>query len=162
MQRPSYSYTYFLLPPIDTNLRQAGYGTPELVPNADALIDTVRTTPMVRFNNWGEVLNERKEVQVAIHQYKTHHILSMLVWAKYGWLRELEGTSDMGKIPDLEEDIASTKSVMEVKEGKAHNDNEQPLLRFNLGNTTKEYCDTAEKLCSCKYENCQMDYLEFQ
>ncbi|RAH69505.1 uncharacterized protein BO66DRAFT_375622 [Aspergillus aculeatinus CBS 121060] len=144
---------------LDTELRQAGVGQSELVPNADALLGTVGTTPMVRFNDWGEVLNENGEVQVAIHQYKTHHILSELVWAKYGWLRELEGMEHVGQVPDLEEDMDWTK---QAKGTNAQVGYDRHLLRFKLGNATGEYCDTAGKLCSCKYSDCQMDYAEFQ
>jgi hypothetical protein len=141
---------------LDAKLSQAGFGKVELVPNADALLGTVGTTPMVRFNHWGEILNEKGEVQVAVHQYKTHHILTKLVWKKYGWVRELEGTGDdLGKVPDLREDNQWTE---EVKEGN----DEALLLRYKLGDATKADCEEEEKLCSCKYEDCQMDYKEFE
>lgn len=144
---------------LDTELNQAGVGRAELIPNAVALFGTVGTTPMVRFNDWGEILNENGEVQVAVHQYKTHHILSGLVWAKYGWLRELEGMEFVGQLPDLEEDTNWTKEAQGTNEQVRY---DHSLLRFKLGNATGEYCDTTRKLCSCKYSDCQMNYAEFQ
>ena len=144
---------------LDAKLTQAGFGSAQLVPNADALLGTVGTTPIVKYNHWGEVQNEKGEVQVAIHQYKTHHIVSTLFWEKYAWVRGLEDTeTDLGKVPDLEEDIAWTQRLKDT-EGKG---DEQILLRYKLGNANAEYCDSREKLCSCKYHDCQMDYSEFE
>jgi hypothetical protein len=142
---------------LDAKLSQAGFGKVELVPNADALLGSVGTTPMVRFNHWGEILNEKGEVQVAVHQYKNHEILSNLVWKKYGWVRELEGTDDdLGKIPDLKEDNQWTEEVEERKGGKGGEGD--MLLRYKVGDATKANCDEEEKLCSCKYEDCQVVY----
>jgi hypothetical protein len=131
---------------LDAKRSQAGFEKVELVPNADALLRTVGTTPMVRFNHWGEILNEKGEVQVPVHQYKTHEILSKLVWKKYGWVWELEGTDDdLGKIPDLKEDNQWTEKAAERKGRKG--DKGDILLRYKVGDATKADCEEEERLC---------------
>lgn len=147
---------------LDEKLSQAGFGRVKLVPNAEALLGTVGTTPMVRFNHWGEVLNENGDVQVAVHQYKWHSTLLKLVLKKYGWIRELESTSPvLLEVPGLKED---TQWLREVRERNGWNGGGELLLRYRVGDATKADCDEERKLCSCSVRSpdCQMDYTVFE
>ncbi|OAX80072.1 hypothetical protein ACJ72_05605 [Emergomyces africanus] len=65
---------------LDAKLTQAGLGRTWIVPNEEALFGTVGTTPIVNFNEWGEILKERGDIQYAVHQYKTDRVLSDIIW----------------------------------------------------------------------------------
>ncbi|KAL2364682.1 hypothetical protein RJZ56_002346 [Blastomyces dermatitidis] len=137
---------------LDTKLTQAGLGHASMVPNEEALFGTVGTTPIVNINEWGEALNERGDVQYAVHQYKTHRRLSEIIWKRYGWITEVKGKA-VHSVPDLIEDTEWSKE-MSTGSGK--------LARFKLGSATSELCAGEGTMCSCKYEDCQMDYGEFE
>ncbi|OJD15136.1 hypothetical protein AJ78_04593 [Emergomyces pasteurianus Ep9510] len=137
---------------LDVKLTQAGLGHASIVPNEEALFGTVGTTPIVNFNEWGEVLNERGEIQYAVHQFKTHNVLSDMMWKRYGWVADVTGKT-VRPIPDLLEDEKWSSGISKVHEN---------LTRFKLGNVSSEFCGDEGSMCSCKYENCQMDYGEFE
>ena len=165
---------------LDKELRHNGVGKTELVPNAYALFGSVGTTPMVTFNEWGEMLNEKGEVQVGIHQYKTHSLLSDIVWRKFGWYAEV---GQKGAIPDVarlaEEGEKDEKSETEKQDGlqsglnTTHVDSDHDLRhvekdkehadadsykQYRLLNVSEETCGKHASLCSCKYEDCQPHY----
>jgi hypothetical protein len=144
---------------LDAKLSQAGVGRVWVVPNEEALLGTVGTTPMVRINEWGEILNELDEVQLAVHQYKTHNRLSQIVWNRYGWITAVGTVAP--PIPALTEH-------KEMKEGEgseysSESESQQPqkLLHYRLGDANSKSCSDEHSLCSCKYGDCQMDYAEF-
>ncbi|PGH29444.1 hypothetical protein GX50_07802 [[Emmonsia] crescens] len=137
---------------LDAKLTQAGLGHAWMVPNEEALFGTVGTTPILTFNEWGEALNERGEVQYAVHQYKTHRLFSQIIWKRYGWMADVSGKA-VHPVPGLLEDEEWSKAMSTGSE---------KLPRFKLGNATSELCAAEASLCSCKYEDCQMDYGEFE
>ncbi|KAL2398000.1 hypothetical protein ABEF95_001081 [Exophiala dermatitidis] len=88
---------------LEYDLESNGYGRVSLVANDEALFGSVGTTPMVTFNEWGEILNEKGQVQVAVHQYKTHAVLSEIVRRKYGWMAEVGRRKDaLPQVAELE------------------------------------------------------------
>jgi hypothetical protein len=98
-------------------LRSAGMGQVSLVPEEEALFGTVGTTPMVTFNEWGEILNELGEVQHAVHQYKKHSIISDIVWRKYGWMAEVGIPHSIPAVGELVDDLSwknSTKQSLQA------------------------------------------------
>lgn len=104
---------------LEYDLESNGYGRVSLVPNEEALFGSVGTTPMVTFNEWGEILNERGQVQVAVHQYKTHAVLSEIVRRKYGWMAEVGGRKDaLPQVAGLERvEGTGTKSAADSGSG---------------------------------------------
>jgi hypothetical protein len=96
---------------LGSTLAHAGLGRVWVVPNEEALLGTVGTTPIVRFNEWGEMLNELGDVQHVVHQYKLHHKLSQIVWNRYGWLAELAASPSPAPLPPLMEDLEWRKGV---------------------------------------------------
>lgn len=138
---------------LDAEMERKGVGKVFLVPNEEALLGTIGTTPMVRFNEWGEMLNERGHVQHAIHQFKTHERLSHIVWSRYGWMTPV-GMKDA--IPPPPELIGE---VRPMKPGAAeHQDSQTELKRYLLADVSTETCSGQDKLCSCRNYDCQLHY----
>jgi hypothetical protein len=159
---------------LEGNLRAHGLGGVYLVPNEEALFGSVGTTPMVSYNEWGEILSEKGEVQVAVHQYKTHSLLSDIVWRRYGWLAEV---GRMGAVPEIPALVVVEGEDDEKKEDEdedgAENDNgnepelrlvrheegkEKSLMQYRLTEGKQNTCGSLSSLCSCKYEGCEVHY----
>jgi hypothetical protein len=170
---------------LDEQLRKSGIGSTYLVPNDEALLGTVGTTPMVAFNEWGEMLNEKGQVQHAIHQFKTHARLRELVVMKYGWLAPVGRPDAIPPIPELveeskakqgsggegdeeERDAASSGTGTGAGEGKHayHHphaaatvaDKAGELKRYQLPSVSNASCNAEGILCSCRYHDCQIHY----
>ena len=126
---------------LETNLRAKGFGGVRLVPNEDALLGTVGTVPMVTYNEWGEILNERGEVQYAIHLYKQHWRLKEIVTKRFGWM------ADVGsRVPTVE-------NLVESDDG-----GDEAYKQFILPGVSTETCTEDESLCSCVNSDCQIHY----
>ncbi|KAK5047185.1 hypothetical protein LTR84_006707 [Exophiala bonariae] len=165
---------------LDKELRSNGVGKTELVPNDEALFGSVGTTPMVAFNEWGEMLNEKGEVQVGVHQYKTHSLLSDIVWRRFGWLAEVGLNGSIPSVAPLVENVKAQQKLGIERHGEQHLDNESdhtesefdlrqtrdekkgaedlPYKQYLLLNVSEVTCGTHASLCSCKYEDCQVHY----
>lgn len=130
---------------LETNLRAKGFGGVTLVPNEDSLLGTVGTTPMVTYNEWGEILNERGEVQYAIHQYKNHRRLNEIVWKRFGWMAEV------GSI------VPTVANLVESDDG-----GDEDYKEFMLPGASKETCAEDASLCSCINSDCQLHYEDFE
>jgi len=126
---------------LETNLRAKGFGGVTLVPNEDSLLGTVGTTPMVTYNEWGEILNERGEVQYAIHQFKQHWRLSEMVWRRFGWMGAVGST------------VPTVANLVESDDG-----GDEVYKRFMLSGTSTETCTEDASLCSCRDSDCQFHY----
>lgn len=135
---------------LDAKLTEAKVGRVWMVPDEESLLGTVGTTPMVRFNEWGEILNELGEVQVAVHQYKHHIKLTEIVWKRFGWMADIS-TAVVPPVPALTEE----------KDGSHISDSHEPsqsIPRFKLEGLSSANCSEDKSLCSCRHDNCQMDY----
>lgn len=165
---------------LDKELRSNGVGKTELVPNDEALFGSVGTTPMVTFNEWGEMLNEKGEVQVGVHQYKTHSLLSDIVWRKFGWLAEVGQNGSIPSVAPLAENVKTQHKLGIERHGNQyldkesnHGESEHGLRQardeksdagdssykeYRLLNVSEATCGTHASLCSCKYEDCQVHY----
>lgn len=165
---------------LDKELRSSGVGKTELVPNDEALFGSVGTTPMVAFNEWGEILSEKGEVQVGIHQYKTHSLLSDIVWRRFGWFAEVGQNGSIPSVAPLKEDVKSQQKMGIERHGGHHSDKESdhtdsehdlrhtkeekeeaadlPYKEYQLVDVSENTCGTHSLLCSCKYDDCQVHY----
>ncbi|KAK9357223.1 hypothetical protein V1504DRAFT_465282 [Lipomyces starkeyi] len=140
---------------LDANLNRAGVGKVWLVPNNESLLGTVGTTPMVSFNAWGEILNELGEVQLVVHQYKHHPILKEIVRKRYAWIADIS-TAVVPPVPALKEEEDG-----EIEKGsKSSSEQQQPqsIPRFRLEGASSESCNKEGSLCSCRYNDCQLNY----
>ena len=155
-------------------LKKSDIGKVYLVPNEEALLGTVGTTPLVRFNEWGEFLNDAGQVQHVVHQFKQHPRLSEIVWRRYGWFRAV---GDKDAIPPPPEVVEEGKEYVDMAskiEGD-HTDHanhphthglpppgaeveKQELKRYILVNVTEESCNGDGLLCSCRNHDCQLHY----
>ncbi|KIW66492.1 hypothetical protein PV04_05823 [Phialophora macrospora] len=168
---------------LDEQLSKKGVGKTYLVPNDEALLGTVGTTPMVMFNEWGEMLNEKGQVQHAIHQFKTHARLREIVLMRYGWLAPVGRPDAIPPAPELVEESkakqgSGEEGEEEKEEGEAADtgtteekhayhhphaastaaDKPGELKRFLLANATNESCNAEGVLCSCRHHDCQVHY----
>ena len=150
---------------LDASLSAAGVGEAYLVANDEALLGTVGTTPLVRFNEWGEMLNEKGQVQHAVHQFKTHARLSEIVWKRYGWLAAVGTNNPIPAVPELVEEPSETEgaegesNVHRYHAGKQQDDDEKAeLKRYLLANASQETCQEEDSLCSCRHHDCQLHY----
>ncbi len=155
---------------LDEELKKKGLGKVHLVPNEDALLGTVGTTPLVRFNEWGEMLNENGQVQHAIHQFKTHARLSEIVWMRYGWVMPVGVKNAIPSVPELVEEVkvdaaAPTPEPEPEKHAYHHPPNttdselaKVELKRYLLSNVSSETCNGGGVLCSCRHHDCQLHY----
>ncbi|KEF58940.1 uncharacterized protein A1O9_03783 [Exophiala aquamarina CBS 119918] len=163
---------------LDKELRHNGVGKAELVPNDEALFGSVGTTPMVTFNEWGEMLNEKGEVQVGVHQYKTHSLLSDIVWRKFGWYAEVgqsgaiptiarlaeEGEKVSTLEPEKQESGGADSTHTDAEHDLRHAENEKEdadatsYTQYRLLNVSESSCGKHSSLCSCKYDDCQPHY----
>ncbi|KAK9384933.1 hypothetical protein V1515DRAFT_609946 [Lipomyces mesembrius] len=146
---------------LDANLSQAGVGRVLLVPNDEALLGTVHTTPMVRFNAWGEILNELGEVQVAVHQYKHHSILSKIVRKRYGWIADIS-TAVVPPVPALKEEEEDGETEKGSKSSSYSQQQPQIISRFRLEGVSSNSCQKDGSLCSCTFNDCQFKYDEYR
>ncbi|BFZ64845.1 hypothetical protein YB2330_005998 [Saitoella coloradoensis] len=126
-------------------LKNAGVGSLWLVPNNESLLGTVGTTPIIRFNAWGEMLNDVGDVQTVIHQYKHHPRLRDLVEKKYGEVVDV-GRTD---IPDMPTMKRETDSI--------------GLTRPRwVMNATSKFCEQFPRaMCSCAKDSCQVEYNDY-
>jgi hypothetical protein len=141
---------------LQAELDKYGLGKVTLSSSDDGLLGTIGTTPIVRFNQWGEVLNDKGEVQHIVHQYKHHDRLSQVMRNKYGWIAS---PSDMSRtIPDVpvivEDANVSGEHGME-------NPHHSELRKFRVQNVTPHMCDEVRQLCSCRVESCQFPYEDY-
>lgn len=130
---------------LNERLANTGLGEAFSIPESESLLGTVGTTPLVRFNEWGEILNEQGHVQHIIHQYKHHWLLTELVDRKYSWLAD----------PGLE-GIATAHQL--IPEAQADYENPSENIRYRLAGVTGETCGTFSILCSCRESDCQFRY----
>jgi hypothetical protein len=116
-------------------------GKVKLVPNEEALLGTVGTTPFVRYNEWGEMLNDFGQVFAAVHQFKHHRRLKDLTKRKYGWQSGLATTFPPTPV------IAVNKTFSE----------EWPSdpPRFLMVGVDNGTCESTKMLCSCRWDDCQ-------
>lgn len=143
---------------LDEELKKKGIGKAYLVPNEDALLGTVGTTPLVRFNEWGEMLNDKGQVQHVVHQYKHHGRLSEIVWMRYGWLAPV-GEDAIPPNPELyEEKEKEVKHAYHRPPNKTLSEPVQELKRYLLANVSAETCNGKDILCSCRRDDCQLRY----
>lgn len=164
---------------LDRELRSNGIGKTELVPNDEALFGSVGTTPMVTFNEWGEMLNEKGKVQYGVHQYKTHTLLSDIVWRKFGWYAEVGQNGSIPTVARLTEVKTQQRLGSESHDDQqgdekpTHIDSDHDLRharnekedadvpsykQYRLLNVSESTCGSHSSLCSCKYEDCQVHY----
>jgi hypothetical protein len=131
---------------LDKALHSKGFGSVWLVPNEEALLGTVGTTPMVTFNEWGEILNEKGQVQFAVHQYKTHSVLSKVVWWRFGWMAEV-GKNAVPPVAAMVEDKSwlSTEKEDEKKEDEKKKDGKEGEVEHGSSSshnaTSEEHTD---------------------
>ena len=141
-------------------LAQAGLGSARLVPNAEALLGTVGTTPVVRINEWGEILNERGQVQHIVHQFKRHDKLSEIVRQRYGWISPPGQPNTAFKVPELVE--SGVKPVRgwyhQFTSQQAPTEDKAELKQYILPMVSKATCNPLKQLCSCRYPDCQWHY----
>lgn len=116
-------------------------GKVKLVANEESLLGTVGTTPFVRYNEWGEMLNDLGQVYAAVHQFKHHGRLKELAKRKYGWQAEL--ATSFPPVPV----IALNTTFAEEKPS------EQP--RFLMVGVDNSTCESTKALCSCRWDDCQ-------
>jgi hypothetical protein len=116
-------------------------GKVKLVPNEEALLGTVGTTPFVRYNEWGEMLNDLGQVQVAVHQFKHHQRLEELVQRKYGWQSELASTFPPTPVLALDTTFTEVEPSAQA--------------RFLMVGVNNETCKSDTALCSCRWDDCQ-------
>ncbi|ODQ55525.1 hypothetical protein SAICODRAFT_53000 [Saitoella complicata NRRL Y-17804] len=122
-----------------------------LVPNQEALIGTVGWTPIVLYNAWGEVVNEKGEVQVAVHQIKHHDALHNLVRMRYAYGVGEIGT---GSHPDWRMRITDR---VEEKELDRHG-----MVRWKFEGVQEGMCaEFPGSGCSCRWKDCQYNYTFF-
>ncbi|EXJ80668.1 hypothetical protein A1O3_06952 [Capronia epimyces CBS 606.96] len=165
---------------LDNTLRSKGLGRAVLVPNEEALFGSIGTTPMVTFNEWGEILNEQGQVQHAVHQYKTHSLLSDIVWRKYGWLTEVGQPEPIPSVAKMVEEAAGALDLsgsshdadsiddnlgshgaeydLKYVRHDDHDGGEAEYQQYRLVSVSSDTCGKREDLCSCKYEDCQVHY----
>ncbi|ETI27349.1 hypothetical protein G647_09539 [Cladophialophora carrionii CBS 160.54] len=162
---------------LDAQLSKKGIGRAKLVPNADALFGTVGTTPMVLFSEWGEILNEKGQVQHVVHQFKTHARLREIVMMKYGWLSPVGQQDAIPPVPELVEESevkqqgsgeggdSASSGTSEEKHAYHHPhtastapDKTAELKRYQLAKVSNESCNAQGILCSCRHYDCQMHY----
>lgn len=174
---------------LETNLRAKELGGVTLVPNEDSLLGTVGTTPMVTYNEWGEILNERGEVQYAVHQYKHHWRLREIVQKRFGWMADVgsavpdvadldevedrldeegkfEGNEEEGTDSDQDDNSVSKHLRAHKHSAHSHSSNWQeaggePYKQFILVNVSIETCKEDDSLCSCINDDCQIHYENF-
>jgi hypothetical protein len=144
-------------------LRWKGIGKVDLVPNESALLGTVGTTPLVRFNEWGEVLNEQGEVQHVIHQFKKHVRLTQIIRGRYGWLAPVGNQDAIPPVSKLVEQasVAPSTSWGDQVPTTSEAKNPKELKRYLLSNVTRDTCNQDGSLCSCKFSDCQFNYDSF-
>jgi hypothetical protein len=146
---------------LHTALRIKGIGGPQLVPNEEALFGTVSTTPMVTFNEWGEILSERGEVQCGIHQFKGHGLLTKILLNRFGWMTPV-GSKMIPTVPNLvEEEISSSTTEGSNRDSHPRPNAEPPkdgLKQFVLPGELNGTCSSEKSLCSCRYNDCQIHY----
>lgn len=93
---------------LSETLEDASLGSVKLVADDEALFGNIGTTPFVTFNEWGEVLNEKGQVQVAVHQYETHRTVAEIVQGKYGWAAQVGRASAIPTVPELVQDSGAS------------------------------------------------------
>lgn len=127
-------------------LRAQSVGDVQLVPNAESLFGTVGTNPFVRYNEWGEMVNDLDQVQVAVHQFKHHRLLADMARRKYGWQTKLGGPSHTPPLLEV------NKTFTEAKPAEL-----AQFLLVGVGNGT---CENSTTLCSCRWDDCQFHMYE--
>jgi hypothetical protein len=141
---------------LQVKLDRKGVGKLILSSSDDGPLGTIGTTPIVRFNQWGEVLNERGEVQYILHQYKHHGRLSQVMRNKYGWMASPSDANHM--IPDVPIMVEETNVNGEHETEHSHH---SELKKFRVQNVTPNMCDEEKQLCSCRVESCQFPYDDY-
>lgn len=115
--------------------------TVKLMEEGESLVGTVGTTPYVRYNEWGEMLNSLGEVLAAVHQFKVHPRLTDMVHRKYAAHSKLHSTFP----PETEL----------VKDDAYSQANPNAMPRFVLSGIEPETCKRDDSLCSCRWDDCQ-------
>src|SRR2546423_2501788 len=137
---------------LDERLREEDIGRVWLVPNNEALFGTVGMTPRVTFNQWGEVLNELGEVQCAVHQYKTHSLLSGIIWGRFG--QKADVSSPVPAVADLVEQKSSAGGgggkEGEHEQFSSITSSEEGLKQFTLAGMSAGSCWEDGSLWLCQ------------
>ncbi|BFZ61960.1 hypothetical protein YB2330_003038 [Saitoella coloradoensis] len=122
-----------------------------LVPNEEALIGTVGWTPIVLYNVWGEVVNEKGEVQVAVHQTKHHAALDNMVRMRYAY-----GVGDIGSNVHSDWRTRITDRVEEMELDR------HGMVKWKFEGVSEGTCaEFPGSGCSCRWKDCQYDYAFF-
>lgn len=106
----------------------------------DTLVGVIGTAPYVRYNHWGEILNDEGNVMTVVHQSKHHERVTDIIDGKFAW----HGPLAVG---------LSAKPVYTVNETyRSMHPDEFPHVIVT--NVPLGACE-AEALCSCKFRDCQ-------
>lgn len=106
----------------------------------NSLFGVVGTAPYVRFNEWGEIMNDEGSVMTAVHQFKHHRRLTDLVNEKFGW----QG-------PFGDDPLPGPTYAIDEAYNLAHPDE---FMHDVVTNVQPGAC-SGDSLCSCKFEDCQ-------
>lgn len=126
---------------LQQKLESASAGNLTIMRDRATLLNPIGTTPYVRWNEWGEVLNDEGTVIVAAHQFKWHPRLLDIFSGRFGW-RAPPGSQ-----------LAESPVYRYDDEWQSKNPDRLPRTR--IVNLLPGMCTKKDEMCSCRYEDCQ-------